>query len=509
MIHATKKVLAVIMAASLMMTVIGCGKAENNGNESGSKQEDTITYQIFRSIGIPEYPEDGGEGKEIILESMRKAGITGVDYKLMMTAGAEYYTKLNLLASSGEMPDYFNIDQPTMMRFADQGLIQPLDDYLKDMPNLMKMIPEERWEAVKYNGKIYAIPNGIRSEAFNTPNVGGIAIRQDWLDELGLERPTTLDELEEVMRAFANNDPDKNGQKDTYGISMSKTGEFEAIFGAFGIAPKYWVEKNGKIVKGFTTPEAKEALALLQKWYKDGLIDPEFPVMETKQLDAKIINSKVGIWQGDAYVVSPSSDKLAQALVETTPTANVALIAPPAGPQGTKGLPENNPYTSGDMRAISAKMKNPEKFFQFLDWSVSDDENGGFNLLTYGVEGVDFTYDKEENAITQLSSYTELYKKGFSNPVRFVTVVDRRWADANVREALGIASQNVIKNALWKTLPVELDYPDLEAKLWPEYFVKIVSGIWSIEKFDEFVQKYYEQGGQKIEEQANEEWKNN
>lgn len=144
---------------------------------------------------------------------------------------------------------------------------------------------------------------------------------------------------------------------------------------------------------------------------------------------------------------------------------------------------------------------------QVLDWSVADGENGGVDLLTYGEENVDYTIDKEKNLIKQTSSYSELYQKGYSNPVRFIQVTDRRWANESVRTSLETASKSLVKNAYWKTVPAELDYPDLEKKLWTEYFVKIVTGVWPVDKHDEFVQKYYQQGGQKMQDQANEEWK--
>ncbi|MCY9697382.1 type 2 periplasmic-binding domain-containing protein [Paenibacillus alginolyticus] len=171
------------------------------------------------------------------------------------------------------------------------------------------------------------------------------------------------------------------------------------------------------------------------------------------------------------------------------------------------GNPETNAVAAAPLRALSVKAQNPEKLFRFLDWLVDDSEGGGFNLGLYGVEGTDYTYDKAMNLIKQSTSYADLYKKGYNNPIRMAFVVDRRWTTQEVRNGIETASKNIIPNAFWKTVPAELDYPDLETKLWAEYFVKIVTGVWTIDKFDEFVQKYNQQGGSQIEKQANEEWK--
>ncbi|PYI55712.1 hypothetical protein [Paenibacillus flagellatus] len=501
-------VLPVVTVVSLA-ALTGCGDAKEGDGASGSNNvqpaEKPVTYNMLFNLGIPEYPENGGEAKAKVQGALEKAGIKGVDYKVSLLAGTEYTTKLNLLASSGELPDYFSVDSTTLAQFVSQGLVKPVDDLLAKAPNLMKMIPKERWEGVTFDGKKYAIPYGVMEGSLNSPNTGGLLVRQDWLDNLGLKMPTTLDELHATLKAFTNNDPDKNGQKDTYGLGGYKDSKFNVVFGAFGISPTYWVEKEGKIVKGFTTPEAKQALAVLAQWYKEGLIDPEFPVMELKQHESKQINSKIGIFEGDGFNVNPKGSGVPEALLKATPTAKLVLAAPPKGPNGKLGYPEVNPYAGGGLRAISAKAKDPEKLIRVLDWSVS--EEGGINLVTYGEENVDYTYDKAKNFIAMKSTYTELYKKGYSNPIRFVQVTDRRWTEEVVRAALDTASKNLIKNALWKTVPAELDYPDLEKKLWLEYFVKIVTGTWPVDKFDEFVQKYYQQGGQTIEKQANEEWK--
>lgn len=500
--------------------VAGCGSNGNADSASSAKPNDKkspVTFNMFFNYGIPEYPENGGEAKSKVTAQMEKAGLPGIDYKISMISGDEYKTKLNLMVSSGEIPDYFSVDTTQLAQYVNQGLLKPLDELLAKAPHLMKYIPKERWEGVKFDGKIYAIPQGVRSESFNSPNTNGLLVRQDWLDNLGLKQPMTLNELHDVLKAFTLNDPDKNGQNDTYGFGGNKTTIFNTVFGAFGIGlssygttgPMFWTEKDGKIVKSFVTPEAKQALAILQQWYKEGLIDPEFPVMESKQGEARVINSKVGVIEGDAFGINVNGGGFYNSLLKVLPTAKLVMINRIKGPDGKLGWPEVNPYSGGALRAISAKAKDPERLIQMLDWSVSDDPNGGVDLLTYGEENVDYTYDKTQNMITQKSSYSDLYKKGFSNPIRFVQVTDRRWTDDKVRAALEIASKDIINNQLWKTVPAELDYPDLEKKLWTEYFVKIVTGVWSVDKFDEFVQKYYQQGGQKIEQQANEEWKKN
>ncbi|WP_165452114.1 extracellular solute-binding protein [Paenibacillus thalictri] len=501
-----------LSTAALLSTtgLIACSQQTNNESAapSSTKQNESVTIKMFRNYPAPEYPKGGGVGRQEILKSLEAAGLKGIDFDVSLATGPDYFTKLNLLAASGELPDYFNLDIPTMSRFADEGLIAPLDDLIKQAPNAMSLFDPKDLEALKYKGKLYALPVGYRPEPFNGPNTGTFIIRQDWLDNLGLKPPKTLDELHDVLVAFTKNDPDKNQANDTYGLGGIKPNNmdpnFGAIFGAFGVIPSFWHERNGQLKQGMVLPETKEALTLLQKWYKEGIIDPESLVTERKQLEEKIINSKVGVFEGLTMDVDPKQP-LGNSLRKVTPTAKFNFLTPPTGAKGLSGWPENPPAYN-DIRAVSAKFKNPEALMKLINWSVSDKPDGGFYLVTYGKENQHYTYDKAKNRISQnVKSYSELYEQGYSNPVRFLQVVDRRWTADETIVALESANKNLVRNSFWKTVPAQFDYPDL-GKLWAEYYSKIISGTYSIDKWDEFVQKYYQQGGKIIEDQVNAEW---
>lgn len=139
-------------------------------------------------------------------------------------------------------------------------------------------------------------------------------IRQDWLDELNLEAPTTIEELETVANAFVEN---KMGGENTVGIltptinsrlyndfisSSNNMNNLDGIFQAFRSYPGFWLkDEAGNAVYGSTTKETKEALAELQKMYADGILDQEIGVR--KDADEAWKSGKVGIlfspwWHG-------------------------------------------------------------------------------------------------------------------------------------------------------------------------------------------------------------------
>ena len=106
--------------------------------------------------------------------------------------------------------------------------------------------------------------------------------RGDWLDNLNVSRdelPKTVEEFIDLMDAFAHDDPDQDGQDDTYGMSL--TG-MKALFGAYGMSngflggSSYWYEKDGELINADVSEKSKEVLAILADMYADGLIDPEY-----------------------------------------------------------------------------------------------------------------------------------------------------------------------------------------------------------------------------------------
>lgn len=522
MLKKASKIISIFLCVLVLFTMLAaCGQKTNTGgtkqngeqtsnNENNNNsQKETITFKIFRNRSAPEYPEDGGMGRQVIIDWAKERGVTGVDFKVELASGDDYFTKLNLLAASGDLPDYFDVDLKTMYRFANEGLILQLDDLAKIMKNAQKFWKEADLDAATYEGKLYGFPVGYRLGEINQPAVGTFVIRQDWLDNLGLKKPETLDDYYEVIKAFTFNDPDKNGKDDTFGMGGSNQTYFEAVFGAFGVSPGpngvspyFWIERDGVLKQGSTLPEAKEALKVLQKWYAEGLIDPEFMIIDKKQMEEKVVNSKIGFYPLDVWHINPDT-AVNKALVEQTPGAVLVAVNPPIGPNGQRGWPE--PMPGSKFTSIAASCKDPELLARFIDTTL-DDSPDERPFVTEGIEGVHWTYDRENNVVNVVPNIADQFKDGFSQPVQFIKVTDRRWITSDrLKEALKIANSYTIKNEYWKNVPAMIDYPDLE-KLWQEYFVKIVSGELPVDAWDEYVQKFYSQGGSEIEKQVNEAW---
>ncbi len=202
--------------------------------------------------------------------------------------------------------------------FDNQGVLRSYDPM-----RLKEIAPTYYNQITKYGGeKIWNFGKGTDGEFYGVPGIsynGSFHYtpvwRDDWLRNVGINKiPETLEEVETALYAFVNDDPDGNGEKDTYAMSDRA---MAPIFGAFGGLPLFmdgkkisWTLVNGKIDASITTPAMKDALTLLNKWYNDGLIDPEWITGENKGQywgkSVTMFNGTIGFTQpGMFYHIAP------------------------------------------------------------------------------------------------------------------------------------------------------------------------------------------------------------
>ena len=151
------------------------------------------------------------------------------------------------------------------------------------------------------------LDGGMKAYPYGRPNIHDykyMFMREDWLEKVGMEAPTTIEELVAVMEAFVTKDPDGNGLDDTFGMAAENSlwYHFAPIFWAYGAYPSInernnmWLKADdGTLVNGRIQPEVKEALRALQDMYNRGLFDPEFPLKTEFQAKPTLNANRIGI----------------------------------------------------------------------------------------------------------------------------------------------------------------------------------------------------------------------
>ncbi|UUZ94813.1 extracellular solute-binding protein [Paenibacillus sp. P25] len=254
--YPVKKVLPASVASAAFMAALlsACsGGSPSAGGSTGPQDSGKPTeISIVTEFSTAEPPgPDNPVTKEFEKRTNTKLNITWVSPN-------SWTDKQNVLLASGDMPDLMKVSDlknTQMQQMVRQGAFWDLTPFLKDYKNLMEY-PKEIWDKTKINGKSYVIPSVRPLEGASY-----FEIRKDWLDNLNLKMPETMDEFYEVLKAFTYNDPDKNGKNDTYGYNMKNYSKVQDIFnGGNG----KWKVAGGKLVDTDLEPGTRDAAAVAE-----------------------------------------------------------------------------------------------------------------------------------------------------------------------------------------------------------------------------------------------------
>jgi putative aldouronate transport system substrate-binding protein len=410
-------------------------------------------------------------GQEQFCEEFKKQ--TGIELVIIKPEHNQYFEKLRLTFAAGEFPDVVEISEQDYCNYANEGAFIDLGPYIKKSA-VSKKIDKQLFEGVKVGGKVYGYPTQIGTGPLTY-------VRKDWLDNLGLKVPTTWDEFYKVLKAFTYNDPDKNGKKDTYGITSSgSTDSTKVVFSNnfyrdfFLNSSSDWELKNGKWVDGFSQPEFKGALARLQKVYKEGLIDPEIFTNQTTTCREKFTSGKCGFF---AYWYGIWNQKLDQDLQKKLGAQGAKMIPIPALKGGF------NEARVPAVTAITSKSKCPAAVFKYFI-EYMHDAGSGEMLFTHGVENVNWT--KKDGVYTILPDLVEP-KKPFDKVFMSPEVAIPVWSDPFKMDERVINSRDVfMKNYRQASLP---PMPEIRSRLESqinnlrnEIFGKVLTGGMSVEQ---------------------------
>lgn len=232
--------------------------------------------------------------------------VLGVNLSYKLQAyGEQYDNKVNMLLASNDLADVMQVNLRQLYQMIDADQIQDLqpawDAYATEMTETaMKSDGTQNFDMVSRDGKLYGIPSV--NPAIETAHA--VFIREDWRTKLNLPEPKTYEDLEKIMYAFANDDPDGNGVKDTFGLSINKDlftdgHDVSTFFNLFAAYPDAWVVgDDGNLVYGGMLPGMKTGLGRLQQFYQDGLIDKEFTVKDQAKAAENMVKEKVGVFFG-------------------------------------------------------------------------------------------------------------------------------------------------------------------------------------------------------------------
>ena len=325
--------------------------------------------------------------------------LTNVHIDFIVPAAGSEAEAFQLLFASDSMPDmvYSYPNQTTYSYRAGQdkaiedGYFIDIAEYLDYAPNYLSWLANNddlRKASYSDTGKLYGmwgVWSGMDSE--HTYADYGLAIRQDFLDKVGMEVPTTYSEWEAVLTAF----------KDELGIQAplytSKFGiDMGEMMAGYDTAP-YWYQRDGVIQYGPMDDGYRDYLVMMHDWYEKGLLDPDFATRSSSGVTADndmILNDKVGALTdygtrlGDTYVSRGATNTDFNLVGAPQPTKD------PDDPTYVEPAYRDNTYTmmvSGVCNSVSAESDNIELAVRWLDGFYAEEIALNANYGTEEYEG--------------------------------------------------------------------------------------------------------------------------
>lgn len=481
------------------------GKSPATTGQSGAvtypiKSDVTLTYWMSLATNVSGFAKNFAEteiGKELTKQ-------TGVKIEYIHPATGQAKEAMNILIASADLPDIIEYKWTEFpggpLNAINSDVILKLNNVFdKYSPNIKKYLAENPAfdkELKTDDGSYYFYPF-IRGDK-TLLNTSGPIVRKDWLQELNLKSPETIDDWYEMLKAFK----EKKGVSIPLSSFGDKTGTnvMNIFENAFGIRTDFYVE-NGKVKYGYIEPGYKDMLVFLAKLYKDGLLDKNVASTDRKTVDSNMLNGKTGAIYGAG---GSNLGTYLSVMKEKDPKYDLTAVKFPAPKKGEakKNTASDNMVDAGSQVVISAKSKNAEIAARFLDYGYSKEGN---MLYNFGTEGVSYTM------VNGVPKYTDLVMK---NPDKLtVAQAMSKYSRANVsgpfvqdkgyleqyyelpqqKEAVSIWSDHSKQQLLPLITPTDEESAEA-AKLMndisthvQEMKFKFIMGITPVEEYDKYI----------------------
>ncbi|MBW7454776.1 extracellular solute-binding protein [Paenibacillus sepulcri] len=423
--------LSVLLA--VMLVVTGCSSNSGGGNNPAPQQPaDTANNETANNEPAAAEPEPADpepfaikmavnfDGKDVpqagnpVQQAIES--YTHTQLEIDHFPGNSYQDKLSVMIASGDLPQviasYGAPKQSYLLSAFQNDVFWDISPFIKDFPNLSSL-NQAIYDNVAFQGKVFGLPRErpLARDAF--------IYRVDWLKNVGLQEPQTVEEFHQLLKAFKDQDPDKNGKNDTYGMTMGAlggSGPAPSTFGVFFGAPNVWDVQEGKFTRDVFTPEYLEGLKFQKQLFDEGLIHPDFAIMDRPKVEGEFENSKAGVIANSTNVALSYEARIQQHIPDATvdffsilSTDKGKRIAAALGSNGILMFPKSSVKTEDDLKKIL-------KFFdQLADQEMAD-------LLEWGIEGTHYTMKDGKPEIIDQEKFDNEVGFPYKWPLRAVSL---------------------------------------------------------------------------------------
>ncbi|WP_417308567.1 extracellular solute-binding protein [Devosia sp.] len=454
------------------------------GAIAGPALADPVTVRLVSKDLLTTNPDDVKE-IEAIEEALAAQG-DEIDIEIVDMPGSGYADALGIMLLSGDIPDiiYF---QGGDQKMAEQGILEDLTPWIDGSEHMKAALWPHNVERLKnYPYLAYIYP----------PRAPQPVIRTDWLEQLDMEPPTTVEGYEELFQAIHDADLDGDGTPgNTLGLTgYGNTNELDSIFNqAFGVTGTWMKNDEGEWVNSRVTDAEKAKIAYYAELADKGLFDKEYVTNTWDVKEDKFYSGKAGVIFGSSpEVIDIYTGKMRQAHPDED--ISLTLLPPPSGPGG-QGLAAVDVAKESRGFAISSLSENKEAAFKVLDFMTSEE---GQNIDRMGFEGTQYTKDAD-GEVTFTDQISTWYARFFNAanwqpPTPLLSETAQKDLDT-------IKSSFTPDNAFVWPADYAADV-DATEQVYRAWVAKFITGEASMDQWDEFVAEYNSVGGQRMAEYA-------
>ena len=410
-----QKILALVLALIMVVSMFaGCGKTEapakteepaktetpaastekkEEAKEEKPAEKEKITLKIFC------YEWQSSEN-EVVAAAIEEALPEHIDIEWVVCPSTEGWAAQERLLAADPTINSFYLGGSRFNSFLSQGYLADLTEYVtapdfaEKYPNLAART-EGLWDSATIDGKIYAIPAYVE-----VGNWYAISIRADWLEEAGLEKPTTVEEMDNVLKVFKERDPSKYPLIQ-YGSGIGSMSNI--LLGAYnGTATAWWINDEGKLDHYINKPGTKDYVAKMKEWYDLGYLNPEFVTFDTAEITQDMTVGNAGVVA--AWCTNYINPNIA--LREQDPNARFEwCIMPLEGPAGAH-VYSSSPVYGWYGANVNMTPEEIEAWLTTIDFFSGEE---GCYLGALGVEGRNYTVDGDIVTSSEEHAYSRQY----------------------------------------------------------------------------------------------------
>lgn len=495
-----------------------------------------VNVTTVKSVGndVVYEPGDDETNNPWIRAWKNELGIEVV-YDWIDVGGAQYDTKLNMAIASKTLPDVFKCNYIQFRQLMQAGLLMDITDvYQKYTSQRIRDYEKTDPDTIKtaaVDGKIYGIPNYYYGVIDNPRDLW---VRKDWYEAAGSPPLKTIADFENLAKTFVK-------EHGGYGLGISNTLEelfmtgpmFNVYLGNPNSNNDFWYKDGtGRIKAGITHPEMKTALTYWAKWYKEGIINPDFANADAAKMNEDIVNGKTGMqpyyqWQGwlngPNLVAAQGSDN-AYMIPFPFPTVDGSQVMGQVGfPNGSLIVVNKDcPNPAAAMKLLSHVdyiMFDPntvltdEEFHGFTD-GQREHTPGAFEIIDPLADMLQFEHVLHALKTGDTSQlFTSGMKKKYGDSINWINNRDPGGLGAYLQQGFdGCSYYNskflldnnfIVRTDMWGPPPEDFDKTVNAFDVVMQGFTRIIMGTEPVSSYDKIIAGWYANGGQIMEDSVN------